>query len=186
MGLREAGRQGHETGSRPHRSIGPSTLSHVATRTATAETDWGRVAPVKARRTAPPVLVRQLRNGVEESAHRGDIVEVDVAGRMLRALGDPDHPVNLRSAAKPFALLALLEAGGQKEFELEPAELALMTGSHSGEDLHVRTLQALFRRTGLSQAMLATGTEGMAAPSSTARESRVGVVFMNFSRIPPS
>ena len=140
----------------------------MATRTATAETDWGRVAPVKARRTAPPVLVRQLRNGVEESAHRGDIVEVDVAGRMLRALGDPDHPVNLRSAAKPFALLALLEAGGQKEFELEPAELALMTGSHSGEDLHVRTLQGLFRRTGLSQAMLATGTEGMPLDALTA------------------
>src|SRR6185369_10840475 len=79
-----AGRQGHETGSRPHRSIGPSTLSNVPTRTATAETDWGRSAPVKARRTAPPVLVRQVRNGVEESAHRGDIVEVDVAGRMLR------------------------------------------------------------------------------------------------------
>ena len=112
--------------------------------------------------------MRQVRNGVEESAHRGDIVEVDVAGRMLRALGDPDHPVNLRSAAKPFALLALLEAGGQKEFELEPAELALMTGSHSGEDLHVRTLQALFRRTGLSQAMLATGTEGMPLDALTA------------------
>jgi len=140
----------------------------VPTRTATAETDWGRSAPVKARRTAPPVLVRQVRNGVEESAHRGDIVEVDVAGRMHRALGDTDHVVNLRSAAKPFALLALLEAGGQKEFELEPAELALMTGSHSGEDLHVRTLQALFRRTGLSQAMLATGTEGMPLDALTA------------------
>ena len=140
----------------------------MPTRTATAETDWGRTASAKARRNAPPVLVRQVRNGVEESAHRGDIAEVDVGGRMLRALGDPDHSVNLRSAAKPFALLALLEAGGQKEFELEPAELALMTGSHSGEDLHVRTLQALFRRTGLSQAMLATGTEGMPLDALTA------------------
>jgi len=109
-----------------------------------------------------------MRNGVEESAHRGDIVEVDIGGRMHRALGDPDHVVNLRSAAKPFALLALLEAGGLREFELEPPELALMTGSHSGEDLHVRTLQALFRRTGLSQAMLATGTEGMPLDALTA------------------
>jgi len=87
---------------------------------------------------------------------------------MLRALGDPDHVVNLRSAAKPFSLLALIEAGGVKEFELEPAELAVMTGSHSGEDLHVRTLQALFRRTGLTQAMLATGTEGMPLDALTA------------------
>jgi L-asparaginase II len=109
-----------------------------------------------------------IRNGVEESAHRGDIVEVDVGGRMLRAIGDPDHLVNLRSAAKPFALLALIEAGGVREFELEPAELAVMTGSHSGEDLHVRTLQALFRRTGLSQTMLATGTEGMPLDALTA------------------
>ena len=140
----------------------------VATRTATADPDWGRAAPAKARRNAPPVLVRQLRNGVEESAHRGDIVEVDVGGKMLRALGDPDHVVNLRSAAKPFSLLALIEAGGVREFELEPAELAVMTGSHSGEDLHVRTLQALFRRTGISQAMLVTGTEGMPLDGLTA------------------
>ena len=45
----------------------------MATWTATAETG---AAPAKGRRNAPPVLVRQLRNGVEESAHRGDVVEV--------------------------------------------------------------------------------------------------------------
>jgi L-asparaginase II len=140
----------------------------VTTRAETAESERGRTATAKARKVAPPVLVRQLRNGVEESVHRGDIVEVDIGGRMHRALGDPDHPVNLRSAAKPFALLALLEAGGLREFELEPPELAIMTGSHSGEDLHVRTLQALYRRTGLSQAMLATGTEGMPMDGLTA------------------
>ena len=117
---------------------------------------------------APPILVRQMRNGVEESVHRGDIVEVDVEGRMIRALGDPDHVVNLRSCVKPFGLVALLEAGAQKEFGLEPAEIAIMASSHSGEDLHVRTLQALYRRTGVSQAALATGTEGMPLDALTA------------------
>jgi L-asparaginase II len=102
-----------------------------------------------------------MRNGVEESVHRGDIVEVDAGGRMIRALGDPDHVVNLRSCVKPFGVLALLEAGGQQAFNLEPAEIAIMASSHSGEDLHVRTLQALYRRTGVSQAALATGIEGM-------------------------
>jgi L-asparaginase II len=106
------------------------------------------------------VLVRKLRNGVEESLHRGDVVEVDLAGRILRAIGDPERVVNLRSAVKPFGLIALLEAGGEKEFGLEPAELAIMASSHSGEDLHVRTLQALYRRTGISQSALGTGTEG--------------------------
>ena len=93
-----------------------------------------------------------MRNGIEESVHRGDIVEVDVAGRVIRQLGDPDRIVTLRSAVKPFALLALIEAGGIKEFDLEPAELAVLASSHSGEDLHVRTLQGVYRRAGVSQA----------------------------------
>ncbi len=136
--------------------------------TASSEREQGRPTTTKARRTAPPVLVRQVRNGVEESAHRGDIAEVDAAGRIVRALGDPEQVVNLRSAGKPFALLALIEAGGIKEFELEPAELAIMAGSHSGEDLHVRTLQAMFRRTGVSQAGLRLGSEGMPLDALTA------------------
>jgi L-asparaginase II len=127
----------------------------------------GGAAP-KPRRNAPPVLVRQVRNGIEESVHRGDIVEVDVTGRMIRALGDPDHLVNLRSCVKPFGVSAILEAGGLKFFSLEPAEIAIMASSHSGEDLHVRTLQAMYRRTGVSQAALATGTEGMPLDALTA------------------
>ncbi len=109
-----------------------------------------------------------MRAGVEESVHRGDIVEVDVTGRILRAIGDPDHVVNLRSCVKPFGLVALLEAGGIETFALEPAELALMASSHSGEDLHVRTLQGLYRRTGVSQAMLACGSDGMPLDALTA------------------
>jgi L-asparaginase II len=118
-------------------------------------------ARVRQRRAAPPVLVRQVRNGVEESVHRGDVVETDASGRVLRALGDPEHVVNLRSCVKPFGLISLIEAGGIEAFELEPAELAIMASSHSGEDLHVRTLQALYRRTGVSQGALACGSEGM-------------------------
>jgi L-asparaginase II len=123
---------------------------------------------VRGRRSVPPVLVRQVRNGVEESVHRGNIVEVDASGRMLRVLGDPNHLVNLRSCVKPFGLASLLEAGGVRGFELEPPELAIMASSHSGEDLHVRTLQAMYRRTGVSQTGLATGTEGMPLDALTA------------------
>jgi L-asparaginase II len=140
----------------------------VVARTVTADFARGRATSAKVRRTAPPVLVRQLRNGVEESVHRGDIVEVDVVGRTIRALGDPEHVANLRSCVKPFGVVALLEAGGRDAFELEPQELALMASSHSGEDLHVRTLQAMYRRTGVSQAALACGTEGMPLDALTA------------------
>jgi len=119
-------------------------------------------------RGAAPVLVRQVRNGIEESVHRGDIVEVDAAGRLIRLLGDADRVVTLRSTVKPFGALAILEAGGLAAFDLEPPEIAILASSHSGEDLHVRTLQGLYRRTGVSQALLACGSEGMPLDALTA------------------
>ena len=95
-----------------------------------------------------------------ESIHRGHVVQVDATGVVLRTAGDPDVAVALRSTVKPFTLVALLEAGGVREFDLSPAELAVMASSHSGEDLHVRTLQAVFRRAGVSQTLLACGSDG--------------------------
>jgi len=130
-----------------------------------------RTAPARlprVARKAPPVLVRQIRNGIEESVHRGDVVEVDIDGRLLRGLGDPERVVNLRSCVKPFGVVALIEAGGIEAFDLAPPELALMASSHSGEDLHVRTLQGMLRRAGVSQTLIATGSEGMPLDALTA------------------
>jgi L-asparaginase II len=127
-----------------------------------------RPAPGRVARKAAPVLVRQMRGGIEESVHRGDVVEVDPDGRLVRGLGDPERVVNLRSCVKPFGVVALIEAGGIEAFELEPPELALMASSHSGEDLHVRTLQGMFRRAGVSQTLIATGSEGMPLDALTA------------------
>ncbi len=124
--------------------------------------------PASRGRGIPPVIVRQVRNGIEESVHRGDIVEADATGRVIRQLGDPDRLVTLRSTVKPFGALAVIEAGGIEAFDLEPAEIAILASSHSGEDLHVRTLQGLYRRTGVSQALLACGSEGMPLDTLTA------------------
>jgi len=128
----------------------------------------GTAHPRAAKWTTPPVLVRQVRNGIVESVHRGDIVEVDAAGRMLRVLGDPDRVVTLRSTVKPLGLVSLLRAGGVKEFDLTSEELAIMASSHSGEDVHVRTIQALYRRIGIPQAVLACGSDGMPLDALTA------------------
>ncbi len=108
----------------------------------------------------PPILVRQFRGDVIESVHRGSIVQASADGTVGCVLGDPDLVVNLRSTVKPFGLIALVEAGGIESFDLSSAELAVMAGSHSGEDLHVRTLQAVFRRSGVSQQLLGCGSEG--------------------------
>ncbi len=141
--------------ARPTRPVG---ASRRAARPATASR---RSAP-------PPVLVQQVRNGIVESVHRGDVVEVDAAGRIVRLLGDADRIVTLRSCVKPFGLVALVEAGGVEAFELTSPEIAIMASSHSGEDAHVRTLQAVYRRAGISQSVLACGAEGMPLDALTA------------------
>ena len=107
------------------------------------------------------MLVEVRRGTIVESRHRGHVVVVGPDGLPERATGEPDVPVTLRSAVKPFALVALVEAGGIQAFGLAPQELAIMAASHSGEDLHVRTLQSIFRRANLAQSLLACGSEGM-------------------------
>ena len=105
------------------------------------------------------MLVEIRRGGLVESRHRGHVVQVDAKGRVERGVGDPDYVTSLRSAVKPFALLALLDAGAADAFRLTGPDLAVMAASHHGEDAHVRTLQAVLRRAGLSQSLLANGTE---------------------------
>ena len=136
--------------------------------TATPRRRRATTAPATRERKAAPILVRQVRNGIEESVHRGDIVETDVTGRLLRVLGDPDRLVTLRSTVKPFGAIALLEAGGAEAYDLAPDEIAILASSHSGEDIHVRTLQGVFRRAGVSQAMLACGSDEMPLDALTA------------------
>jgi L-asparaginase II len=114
------------------------------------------------------VLVEVHRGDIVESRHRGHVVQVGSNGQVERAVGDPEIVVTLRSAVKPFALVALLEAGAADDLRLSAPEIAVMAGSHMGEDRHVRTLQAVFRRAGVSQSMLACGSLGMPLDRATA------------------
>ena len=121
--------------------------------------------------SAPPVLVEVHRGRTVESRHRGHIVQVDARGKVLRAVGAPGTEVLLRSTVKPFGVVALIESGAADDLALTPSELAIMCASHTGEDKHVRTLQAIFRRANVTQALLRCGTEG--APSDEFTASRL-------------
>jgi L-asparaginase II len=78
--------------------------------------------------------------------HRGSIDVVDARGTLLAYAGDPAARTCLRSAAKPFQAIPLLEYGGLDEFELTAEEIALTCASHGGEPLHVATAAALLRK----------------------------------------
>jgi len=120
------------------------------------------------RNVAPPVLVEVHRGLIVESRHRGHVVQVAATGQVDRAIGDPEVPVTLRSTVKPFALVALIESGAADDLRLSGPELAVMAASHLGEDKHVRTLQAVFRRAGVSQSLLTCGSVGMPMDKVTA------------------
>jgi L-asparaginase II len=91
-------------------------------------------------------LARVYRGPHPESFHTGSIAVVDSRGRLLAFAGDPSFRTCLRSAAKPFQAIPLLEYGGGDEFELSGEEVALTCASHGGEPLHVATAAAMLRK----------------------------------------
>lgn len=81
-----------------------------------------------------------------ESYHSGSIAVVDSNGRLLASAGDPAFVTCLRSAAKPFQAIPLIEYGGVEEFDLRAEEVALTCASHGGEAIHVSTAAAMLRK----------------------------------------
>jgi L-asparaginase II len=102
-------------------------------------------------------LVQVLRNGRFEARHRGAIAVVEPCGRLRYHVGDPDLVAYMRSAAKPFQLLPLVESGAVKRFGFSDAELAVMCASHSGEDYHQRAVVGILEKIGLEREALRCG-----------------------------
>ena len=104
-----------------------------------------------------PVLVEVTRNPEVESRHRGQIVVADAAGQVLQHLGDPEVLVCLRSLAKPFQALAVVTSGAAAAFGFGPEELALFSGSLSGQNFQTFLLTSILERLGLTPAALQCG-----------------------------
>lgn len=105
-----------------------------------------------------PVLVEVTRGPEVESRHRGEIAVADAAGRLRLHLGDPGALVCMRSLAKPFQVLPLLTSGAAAAFGFGPPELALFSGSLSGQDFQVELVSRVLTRLGLTPEALQCGT----------------------------
>jgi L-asparaginase II len=110
-------------------------------------------------RMAEPI-VEVTRGDRVESRHRGSVAVVSASGRLIASYGDPAEFIYLRSAAKPFQLAPFVASGhfDKYDFPNQAESLAVMAASHSGEDRHLRTVQALLRAGGLTRDVLACGT----------------------------
>ncbi|MEX0625993.1 MAG: asparaginase [Chloroflexota bacterium] len=105
------------------------------------------------------LLVEVTRGDRVESRHRGSIAVVSPTGELTWSFGDPDEFAFIRSSAKPFQLAPFVASGRFDAYDFpNPTEsLAIMAASHSGEDRHVRTVQAVLRAGGLTRDVLACG-----------------------------
>ncbi len=108
--------------------------------------------------TPPSALVaRVTRGGRDESWHAGVAAVLTPDGRRVARLGDPRTATYLRSAAKPFQAMSLVEAGGEEAFALTDADLALACASHGGTPAHVERAASLLERGGFEPDHLLCG-----------------------------
>jgi len=94
-----------------------------------------------------PILVEVVRDGRVESVHRGSVYVAGPAGTPVCRAGTPEDLVFPRSANKPMQALAMLRCG----VELSDADLALATGSHSGEPMHIERVRSMLATGGFAE-----------------------------------
>jgi L-asparaginase II len=104
-----------------------------------------------------PALVEVTRGSMIESRHRGFIAVVDAAGAIVASLGDIGTPACFRSAAKPFQTIPIITSGAASRFGFTSRELAVVTGSHSGENEHLETVLSILNKIALDESALKCG-----------------------------
>jgi L-asparaginase II len=102
--------------------------------------------------------IEVTRGDLVESVHGAAVAVADAAGDVAARLGSIHHPIFLRSSAKPFQVIAILEMGAAARFGLTSEEIAVMAGSHNSEPVHVEAVLSILRKIGLDRRALQCGT----------------------------
>lgn len=97
------------------------------------------------------LLIEEYRGQVLENVHRGHICGVSSQGLIEYYAGDVDHMSYFRSSAKPIQVLPLLVHGFDMKFNLTDREIAVMAGSHRGEDFHIRAIESIMKKIGVTE-----------------------------------
>jgi len=92
-----------------------------------------------------------------ESTHRVSAVAVDEKGDLIMSAGDPQLHTYFRSSAKPLQVIPLIEAGGAETFGFTSRELAVMSASHDGEEIHTDAVLSILSKIGLEEQHLFCG-----------------------------
>lgn len=103
------------------------------------------------------IVSRWIRSDNVESIHQVSAVLIDPAGEVVFAAGDINASYFIRSAAKPFQALALLESGAYAKFGVTVEELAVVCASHSSQPQHLDVVRSLQHKVGVAVADLQCG-----------------------------
>lgn len=101
-------------------------------------------------------LVELTRGEQVESIHYGSFALADANGTLM-TYGNVASCYFLRSSAKPFQALPLIENGGVEKYQLSLKEIAILCSSHSGTDEHAVILEKLHRKIGIQESDLQCG-----------------------------
>ncbi|MEO3779705.1 asparaginase [Micromonospora sp. B11E3] len=96
-------------------------------------------------------LAEVVRSDFVEGLHRGSVVVLDAAGAPVAAAGDVRSGVFPRSSNKPMQAIGMLRAGLSLT---DPADVALVSASHAGEEFHLARVAALLAAAGLDESAL--------------------------------
>ena len=105
------------------------------------------------------VIAYQYRGDLVDQIHRGHIAVTDHTGRILWKLGDPERLTFARSSAKPLQAIPVAESGALEHYGITPQELAVICSSHNGEPFHVKAVESILHKAGLSPDQLCCGSE---------------------------
>ena len=114
-----------------------------------------------------PILVEIFRgtttdgHPIIECVHRGLISIVSGQGEIIYSQGEQATLTHIRSCAKPFQVLPLLQSGffsyDEKHAEHRRCDLALMMSSHAGAPMHTDRVSQLLKENGLLPSLLRCG-----------------------------
>jgi L-asparaginase II len=96
-------------------------------------------------------LFNTTRSDTVESVYYGAVAVITPDGGLYAWAGNPDLVTFLRSAAKPFQAVPLVEMGGLEKFNISAEELAVICASHSSTDKHIKTIHGLMKKIGLTE-----------------------------------
>lgn len=99
-------------------------------------------------------LIYEFRGELLEDIHYGLIAGMDFSGAARYAVGDIDKMCYLRSCSKAIQCLPLFMHDFDRKFGFTDEEAAIFAASHYGQPCHIRALESILKKLGLTEDIL--------------------------------